>query len=104
MHPAIAILPQRIAYRPSYTAVAPPLPTLPVELPSPAILPLSRAPERILLCLLKLSDPSAPSFPHWNIATSDQSHRRPPVSVEPPLRTTSTPPKKAPKSSTRGGV
>jgi len=63
------------------------------EPPSPAFLHTNQPPERKLLGLLKLSDPSATSFPHRNMNAGDQTRRRPPLSVEPPLRTTSARPK-----------
>ena len=63
------------------------------EPPSPAFLHTNQPIERKFLGLLKLSDPSATSFPHRNMNAGEQSHRRPPLSVEPPLRTTSARPK-----------
>ena len=63
------------------------------EPPSPAFLHTNQPIERKLLGLLKLSDPSATSFPHRNMNAGDQTRRRPPLSVEPPLRTTSARPK-----------
>ena len=63
------------------------------EPPSPAFLHTNQPIERKFLGLLKLSDPSATSFPHRNMNAGDQTRRRPPLSVEPPLRTTSARPK-----------
>ena len=63
------------------------------EPPSPAFLHTNQPIERKFLGLLKLSDPSATSFPHRNMNAGDQTRHRPPLSVEPPLRTTSARPK-----------
>ena len=63
------------------------------EPPSPAFLHTNQPIERKFLGLLKLSDPSATLFPHRNMNAGDQTRRRPPLSVEPPLRTTSARPK-----------
>ena len=59
----------------------------------PAFLCTSRPLEWNSITLVKLSDPSAPSFPHRNMNAGDQTRHRPPLSVEPPLRTTSARPK-----------
>ena len=59
------------------------------ELHSPAFLCTSRPLEWNPIALLKLSDPSAPSFPHRSMATGDQTHRRPPLTADPPPQTLS---------------
>jgi len=41
------------------------------------------------IALLKLSDPSFPSFPHRSMDAGEQTHRRPPLSADPPPPTLS---------------
>ena len=59
------------------------------ELHSPAFLCSSRPLEWNPIALLKLSDPSSPSFPHRSMDAGEQSHRRPPLSADPPPPSTS---------------
>ena len=62
---------------------------LAVETPPKAFLCTSRPLERKLLGLLKLSNPSSPSFPHWSMDAGEQSHRRPPLTADSPTPTLS---------------
>ena len=61
---------------------------LAVETPPKAFLCTSRPLEWKLIGLLKLSDPSSPSFPHRSMDAGEQSHRRPPLAVAPSSPTT----------------
>ncbi|XP_039826480.1 uncharacterized protein LOC120688292 [Panicum virgatum] len=64
-------------------------PQLAAEPPSPAL----HAPNQPLkwnpIALLKLSDPSFPSFRHRSMDAGEQTHRRPPLSADPPPPTLS---------------
>ena len=62
---------------------------LAVETPPKAFLCTSRPLEWKLLGLLKLSDPSSPSFPHRSMDAGKQSHRRPPLTADSPTPTLS---------------
>ena len=62
---------------------------LAVETPPKAFLCTSRPLEWKLLGLLKLSDPSPPSFPHRSMDAGEQSHRRPPLTADSPTPTLS---------------
>ena len=58
----------------------------------PATLSPNQPPERIALDPVNLPSPAAPSFCRRSTTAPEQTRRHLPLSVEPPLRTTSAPP------------
>jgi hypothetical protein len=64
---------------------------LAAEPPSPALHAPNQPLKRNPIALLKLSDPSFPSFHRRSGATGDQTRRRPPAPVEPPPRVAPAP-------------
>ena len=54
------------------------------ELHFPAVLRPNQPLKWNPIALLKLSDPSFPSFPHRSMDAGEQTHRRPPLSADPP--------------------